>query len=154
MRSIPLFIVILIAFTLSLSRHVSIAMYPLSAIIFYFYLPILYASSRMNILHHIKDKEIFHIRFYPMELSMWLVSTSFFAFILSHLISDILFDYRESLYHFTIFLISLGLLGILYCEQDAAHYHFLSKKNAFELQGKFLSFEIFFIMTWLFFINH
>ena len=154
MRSIPLFLAIVIAFGLSFLKHISVAMYPLSAVIFYYYLPVLYASSRINILHHIKDKEILHIKFYPMELSMWLASTSFFAFILSHLISDLLFSYREHVYHFTIFLISIGLLGIIYCERDANKYHILSKRAAFEAQGRFLSFEFFFIMVLLFVMNH
>lgn len=154
MRSIPLFLAIVIAFGLSFLKHISVAMYPLSAVIFYFYLPVLYASSRINILHHIKDKELFHIKFYPMELSMWLVSTSFFAFILSHLISDLLFNHREHLYHFTIFLITVGLIGIIYCERDASKYHILSKRAAFEIQGRFLSFEFFFIMVLLFVMNH
>mgnify|MGYP000011001168 FL=1 len=154
MRSIPLFLAIVIAFGLSFLKHISVVMYPLSAVIFYYYLPVLYASSRINILHHIKDKELLHIKFYPMELSMWLVSTSFFAFILSHLISDLLFNHREHTYHFTIFLIVAGLLGIIYCERDASKYHILSKRAAFETQGRFLSFEFFFIMVLLFVMNH
>jgi len=154
MHSIPLFLAIVIAFGLSFLKHISLAMYPLSAFIFYYYLPVLYASSRINILHHIKDKEVFHIKFYPMELSMWLVSTSFFAFILSHLISDLLFHHREALYHFTFFLITAALVGIIYCERDATRYHLSSKRTAFELQGRFLSFEFLFIMTLLFAMNH
>ncbi len=154
MRSLPLFIAVVIAFGLSFSRHISVAMYPLSAVIFYFYLPVLYASSRINILHHIREKQLFHIKFYPMELSMWLVSTCFFGFILSHLMADLLFDYREYIYHFTIFLITLGLIGIIYCEFDAGKYHILSKKTAFETQGRLLSFELFFIMILLFVVNH
>jgi len=154
MRSIPLFVAIVIAFGLSFLKHISAVMYPLSAVIFYFYLPVLYASSRINILHHIKDKELLHIKFYPMELSMWLVSTSFFAFILSHLISDLLFDHRQHLYHFMIFMITVGLIGIIYCECDARKYHILSKRTAFETQGRFLSFEFFFIMVLLFVMNH
>ena len=154
MRSIPLFIVILIAFGLSFSKHISLAMYPLSAIIFYFYLPVLYASSRINILHHIKKKQVFHIKFYPMELSMWLVSTCFFSFILSHLLSDLFFHHREMLYHFMIFLISLGLGGIIYCELEAKKPHIPSNKAIFEIQGRFLCFEFLFIMILLFAMNH
>ncbi len=154
MRSIPLFIAIVIAFGLSFLKHISALMYPLSAVIFYFYLPLLYASSRINILHHIKEKEIFHIKFYPMELSMWLVSTSFFAFILSHLISDLMFAHRQSLYHFSFFLIILGLGGIIYFEMDANKFHNSSKKSAFVKQGRFLGFEFLFIMTLLFVMNH
>lgn len=154
MRSIPLFLSIIIAFGLSFSKHVSVLMYPLSAIIFYFYLPLLYASSRINILHHIKEKELFHIKFYPMELGMWLVSTCFFAFILAHLLSDLLFQHREHLYHFTIFLIFSNLISIIYYELNTNKFHINSKKANFEKQGLLLSFEFLFIMILLFFINH
>lgn len=154
MRSLPLFLAIVIAFTLSFLKHISLAMYPLSIIIFYFYLPVLYASSRINILHHLEQKEVFHIKFYPMELSMWLVSTCFFSFILAHLLSDLLFHQRESIYHFSVFLISLGIIGIVFCELDAKKFHLTSKKNSFLMQGRLLSFEFLFILTLLFVINH
>ena len=154
MRSIPLFLVIVVAFGLSFVKHISALMYPLSAVIFYFYLPVLYASSRINILHHIKEKQVFHIHFYPMELSMWLVSTCFFSFVLAHLLADVLFHYRESLYHFTFFLITLGAGGIVYCELHENKFHISSKKAIFEIQGRLLSFELFFIMFLFFAINH
>lgn len=154
LRAIPLFIAIVIAFGLSFLKHISVLMYPLSAVIFFFYLPLLYASSRINILHHIKEKQVFYIKFYPMELSMWLVSSCFFGFILSHLISDLLFDYRQTLYHFSFFLIVLGLGGIIYCELDANKFHNASKKTAFVTQGRFLGFELLFIMILLFVMNH
>lgn len=89
-----------------------------------------------------------------MELSMWLVSTLFFSFILSHLLSDLFFSYRQHLYHFTFFLITLGFLGIIYCEMDVNKLHHSSKKDAFENQGRFLSFEFLFIMMLLFTMNH
>jgi len=154
MRSLPLFLAIIIAFGLSFIKHLSVLMYPLSAFIFYYYLPVLYASSRINILHHIKNHQVWHIKFYPMELSMWLISTFFFAFILSHLISDLLFHHRETLYHFMFFLITGGLLGILYCERDLTNFNTSSKKSIFEIQGRILSFEILFIMILLFVMNH
>ena len=154
MRSIPLFLVIVVAFGLSFFKHISVLMYPLSAVIFYFYLPVLYASSRFNILHHIKEKQVFHIHFYPMELSMWFVSTCFFSFVISHLLADVLFHYRESLYHFTFFLITLGIGGIIYCELEANKVDISSKKAIFETQGRLLCFELFFFMFLLFVINH
>lgn len=154
MRSLPLFFIIVIAFGLSFAKHISVLMYPLSAIIFYFYLPVLYASSRINILHHTKERELFHIKFYPMELAMWLVSTCFFSFILSHLISELFFNHRESLYHFMIFLITLVLGGIIYCEFDTRKFHISSKKIIFEMQGRLLSFQLLFVMVLLFVMNH
>lgn len=89
-----------------------------------------------------------------MELSMWLASTLFFAFVLSHLISDMLFHHREAVYHFTFFLMSIGLTGIIYCERHASGMQISAKKTIFEIQGRFLSFEIFFILTLLFVMNH
>lgn len=154
MRSLPLFVAVAIVFALSFIKHISVAMYPLSAIIFYYYLPVLYASSRINILHHLKNKEVFHIKFYPMELGMWFIGTCFFAFILAHLIADLLFHHREVLYHFTFFLMSLGLAGIYFCERQATRFHILSKKTSFEIQGRFLSFEILFMMVFIFSMNH
>lgn len=150
MKSYLLFIIVIVAFGLSFSKHVSFIMYPLSGAIFYFYLPVLYASSRINILHHIREKEVFHIKFYPMELGLWLVSTCFFSYVLSHLFSDLLYPYRESLYHFSYLLITLGLTGIIYCELDANKFHLSSKKAIFETQGKLLSFELFFVMLLVF----
>ncbi len=146
MKSYLLFIIVIVAFGLSFSKHISFLMYPLSGAIFYFYLPVLYASSRINILHHIKEKDVFHIKFYPMELGLWLIATCFFSYMLSHLFSDLLYPYRESLYHFSYFLIFFGLIGIVYCEFDANKFHLSSKKASFTTQGKLLSFEIFFVM--------
>ncbi len=154
MRSLPLFSAIIVVFILSFIKHISVAMYPLSAIIFYYYLPVLYASSRINIMHHMKNKEVFHMKFYPMELGVWFLSTCFFAFILSHLIADLFFHHREVLYHFTIFLLSIGMAGIYFCERQATRFHILSKKTSFEIQGRFLSFEILFILVILFAMNH
>lgn len=154
MRPYFLFIFVLAAFALSFSRHISFLMYPLSVVIFYLYLPVLYASSRINILHHKKEQEIFHIKFYPIELSMWLVSTLFFGFMLSHLIADLLFPYREYLYHFTIFLITFGMGCIVYCESIAENLHTPAKNLLFKLQGRLVGFELLFIMTLLFAMNH
>ena len=85
---------------------------------------------------------------------MWLVSTCFFSFVLSHLLSDVFFSYRESLYHFTYFLISVGLAGIIYCELNVDKFPLSSKKTVFETQGKLLGFELLFIMILLFVMNH
>ncbi len=154
MKSIFIFSIISIAFVVSFTKHISAIMYPLSVILFYVYLPVLYASSRINILHHKKNKEVFYIKFYPMELGLWLVSTCFLAFVISHLLSDLLFHHLEHLYHFTYFLIVCGLVGTIYCEIDVNKLHNSSKNKAFELQGKFLSFEIFFIIFIFFAMNH
>jgi len=150
MKPYLLFIIVIVAFSLSFSKHISFLMYPLSAAIFYFYLPVLYASSRINILHHIRKKEVFHVKFYPMELGLWLIGACFFSYVLSHLFSDLLYPYRESLYHFSFFLIIIGLLGIVYCELDANKFHLSSKKSSFTTQGKLLSFEILFVMLLIF----
>lgn len=154
MKPITIFSATIIAFGLAFSKHISAIMYPLSAILFYVYLPVLYASSRINILHHKKDKEIFHIKFYPMELGIWLACTCFLAFVISHLLSDLLFHHLEHLYHFTYFLIVMGFAGAIFCELDANRLHLLSKKIDYRLQGRFLSFEVFFIFFLFFSMNH
>lgn len=150
LKSITLFGLVIIAFGLSFTKHISFLMYPLSGAIFYFYLPMLYATSRINILHHKKEQEVFHIKFYPLELGFWLASTCFFSFVLSHLFSDLLYPYRESLYHFSYLLIILAVAGIVYCELDANKFHLSSKKNSFITQGKLLGFELFFVMLLIF----
>ena len=155
MKPILLFLIIFTAFCLAFVKHISAIMYPLSAVIFYAYLPVLYASSRMNVLHHKKEKqEAFHIKFYPLELGLWFLSTCFLAFVISHFLSDLLFHYLQSLYHFTYFLIGFGLIGIIYCEWDVNKIHYLSKEAAFNTQGRLLSFEIFFVFFLFFAMNH
>lgn len=154
MKPIALFSVIIIAFGLAFSKHISIIMYPLSAVLFYVYLPILYASSRINILNHKTEKEVLHIKFYPMELSVWFACTCFLAFVISHLLSDVLFHHLEHLYHFTYFLIVIGFAGAIFCELDVNRFHLLSKKIDYRLQGRLLSFEIFFIIFLFFAMNH
>ncbi|MCK5831251.1 MAG: hypothetical protein KAH20_13225 [Methylococcales bacterium] len=154
MRSISLFSVIIIAFGLAFSKHISLFMYPLGAILFYVYLPILYATSRINVLHHKKEQEVLHIKFYAMELGVWLACTCFLAFVLSHLFSDLVSHELKHLYHFTYFLIFIGLAGAILCELDANKLHLLSKKVDYRLQGRFLSFEVFFIIFLFFSMNH
>lgn len=153
MNPFLLFLIVIVAFGLSFSKHLSVIMYPLSVVIFYFYLPILYSSSRINILHHRKEKEVFHIKFYPIELGAWFLSTCFFSYVLTHLVSDLLYDYREPLYHFTFFLVTVGLAGAIYCEVDANKLHHLSKQKVYKTQGKFLGFELLFIMLLFFEMN-
>lgn len=153
MKPFLLFLIVIIAFGLSFSKHLSIIMYPLSVVIFYFYLPILYSSSRINSLHHLKESEVFHIKFYPMELGFWFLCTCFFSYVLTHLISDLLYSYREELYHFTFFLVAVGLAGTIYCELDAKKLHRLSRQSIYKVQGKFLAFELLFIMLLFFEMN-
>lgn len=89
-----------------------------------------------------------------MELSMWLASTCFFSFILAHLLADVLFSYRTPLYHFSYFLIPIGIGGIIYLELNANKHHITSKKIVFESQGRILGFELVIIMIALFVANH
>ena len=154
MKPFILFATILTIFLLAFLKHISAVMYPLSAIIFYRYLPVLYTASRINTLHHAKGKEFIHRKFYPIELSIWLISTCFLSFIIAHLLTDLLFLYLKSLYHLTYFLISLGLAGIVFYEIDASRLHLLSKKTAFKQQGLFLSIEIFLFFFLFFAKNH
>ena len=155
MKSTFLFIIIFTIFCLAFIKHISAIMYPLSMVIFYAYLPILYSSSRLNLLNHKTNKtKSFYIKFYPIELGLWFVCTCFLAFLISHLLSDLLFHQLQTLYHFTYFLIGFGLLGSLYYEWDVAKLHYTPKEVAFKIQGRLLSFEIFFIFFQFFAKNH
>lgn len=154
MKAFLIFLAILTVFSFAIAKHISAVMYPLSAVLFYLYLPVLYTSSRINTLHHAKGKVLYHIKFYPMELAVWLICTCFLSFLISHLLADLLFDHLQSLYHLTYFLIGLGAAAIAYCELDTKTLHFFSRQTAFERQGLFLSLEIFFIFFLLFAKNH
>ena len=149
MKSFPLFIVIALGFILSFKGHHVVAMYPLSAVIFYFYLPVLYSYSRINVFGHIEAREIIHIRYYPTEFILWLLGCSFFSFILAHLLADKLFNITHL--HFFILPLILGYLAIIiFREIHSKKLHAQRKKLNFERQGRLLSFEILFIFTLLF----
>lgn len=149
MKSLPLFIAVILAFIISFKGHHSLAMYPLSAVIFYFYLPVLYSYSRINVLRHIEAREFMHVKYYPMEFILWLIGCSFFSFILAHLLADKLFNVTHL--HFFILPLILGYLGlIIYREINSKKLHAQSRKINFEQQGRLLSFEILFIFTALF----
>ena len=149
MKSFPLFIAIISAFIISFYGHHAVAMYALSAIIFYYYLPMLYSYSRINVMRHIEAREFMHVRFYPMEFILWLIGCSFFSFILAHLLADKLFNVTH-LHFFLIPLIIVYLGLIIYREINSKKLLAQRKKLNFESQGRLLSFEILFIFTILF----
>lgn len=148
-KSFPLFIAIILAFIISLRWHFSIAMYPLSGVIFYYYLPMLYSYSRINVLKHIETNEIIYLKYYPMEFLLWLVAGCFFSFILAHLLSDLLFQVKR-LHIFILPLIMTYLGLIIYRETRASTLRTLNRKMNFEKQGRLLTFEILFVFMFLF----
>lgn len=143
----------MLGFLISFKFHVTVVMYPLSAIIFYFYIPYLYALSRVNVLKHDQETEILHLKFYPMELLLWLVACSFFAFIIAHLLADLLF-HMPHLHHFMFILMMGYLTMIINRELKAKKLHGLSKKDNFVKQGRLLSFEMLFAYLIILSIPH
>ena len=148
-KSFPLFIAILLGFIISLKWHFSIAMYPLSGVIFYYYLPMLYSYSRINVLQHIEANEFIHLKYYPMEFFLWLVAACFFSFILAHLLSDLLFQVKRL--HVLMLPLIISYLGlIVYRETRASTLRAINRKMNFEKQGRLLTFEILFVFMFLF----
>lgn len=154
MKSGLIFLIIISAFSMAFSRHVSFLMYPLSGYIFYRYVPVIYTTCRINILHHPHCKQLFGISFYPLELIVWLICALFFSFVIDHLLADIFFLHLQSLYHFTWFLIAITLIGIVYIEPGLIKQVSIPKTKAFEIQGRLLSFEVLFVTFLLFSTNH
>ena len=111
MKSFPLFAAIIVAFIISLKGHISLTMYLLSGVIFYFYLPMLYSYSRVNVLRHMEANEFMHVKYYPMEFILWLIACCFFAFIIAHLLADLLFRFTHL--HFFIFPLIFGYMGLI-----------------------------------------
>ncbi len=155
-RSLPIFFTVVISFILSFFKHFSVLLYPLSGIIFYFYLPIFYATSRMNIIRYQVNGEYPHIRLYLMELSIWFVSTCFFSFILAHFLADLFFDHQAAIYHFSYFLLTVGVVGIAvseyYANKNKAEYE--SAKKFFEIQGLFYGAEIITLILIVLMLHH
>ncbi len=153
MKTFLLFVAILLGFLISFKYHISVVMYALSGIIFYFYIPYLYALSRINILKHKQETELLHLKFYPMELLLWIIACSFFAFIIAHLLADLLFQ-MPHLHHFMFFLM-IGYLGmIIFRELKARNLHGFNKKTNFVQQGRLLSFEMLFVYFVILSIPH
>ena len=141
MKPVPLFFITVAAFIFSFMRHISFAMYPLSFVIFYFYIPKLYAWSRINVLWHHEAKEFMHLRFYPSEFIIWLVGTCFFAFIIAHLLADFLFDI-EQLSFYILPAMGVYLVFIVLRELKAKDLGEKLSQEVYEQQGRMLSVEI------------
>lgn len=154
MKSAILFVLIISIFTFSFIEHRALLMYPLSALIFYMYLPKLYAYSRVNILHHIKAKEFVHLKYYPMELFMWLLATCFFSFILAHLTADLLYRYSKHIHYFMYPVIFIDLGFIIHRELKSKTLLEEQRPQLYERQGRLLTFEILFVFLLLFMIPH
>ncbi len=154
MKSAVLFVLIITIFTLSFVDHHAVLMYPLSALIFYVYLPKIYAFSRINIFHHLKANEFIHLKYYPMEFFLWLLATCFFSFILAHLTADLLYRYSKHIHYFMYPVIFIDLGFIVYREVRAKNLLTEQLQSYYERQGRLLTFEILFIFLLLFMIPH
>lgn len=153
-KSLPLIIAIIVGFGFAFFKHISVPMYLLSAVIFYFYLPMLYSYSRVNVFYHVKAKEFIHLKYYPLEFLFWLLATCFFSFILAHLLAD-LFHGMEKHVHFFIYpLIFIYLVMIFYRELSIKKLHDIEQQINYEKQGRLISFEVLFTFILLFLIPH
>ena len=156
MKSVPLFVAISLAFIIALIGHLSVALYLLSVVIFYFYIPILYSYSRVNIFHHDNFKELLSLRFYPMELTIWVVFTFIFSYIIAHLLASLLFGVHH-LHQFMLPIMILYMALIIFRELRGVKLHEQHNQYEqinYEKQGRMLSFEILFLFLLLFMIPH
>jgi hypothetical protein len=156
MKSIPLFLAISMAFILAFFGHISVVLYTLSVLIFYFYIPILYSYSRVNVFHGDDFKEVVHLRFYPMEFTIWVVLTSFFSYIIAHLLASLLFDVHHlHQYMFPVMLLYIALIIYRELQGKKLHeQHNQAEQINYEKQGRLISFEILFLFLALFMIQH
>ncbi len=153
-KSLPLIIAVIIGFVIAFFEHISLAMYLLTAVIFYVYLPMLYSYSRVNIFYHVKAREFMHLKYYPLEFAFWLISTCFFAFILAHLFADLAYGMDKPIHILSIPLIIIYLMMIFYRELAAKKLHHQDEQVNYEKQGRLISFEVLFIFILLFMLHH
>jgi hypothetical protein len=153
-KSLPLIIAIAVGFIFSFLKHISVPMYLLSGVIFYFYLPMLYSYSRANVLFHVKAKEFLHLKYYPMEFFFWLVATCFFSFVLAHLLADLAYGQEKHIHEFLYPLILVYLGVIFYRELRAKKLHNLDEQINYEKQGRLITFEVLFLFILLFMMEH
>ena len=153
-KSLPLVVAIIAGFIFSFFEHISVPMYLLSAVIFYFYLPMLYSYSRVNIFYHIKAQEFLHLKYYPLEFLFWLLATCFFSFILTHLLADLAFGMEKHVHEFMYPLIVIYLGIIFYRELSAKNLHDVEKQINYEKQGRLITFQVLFLFVLLFMMKH
>lgn len=154
LKSLPLIIAIVVGFIFSFFKHISVMMYLLTAVIFYFYLPMLYSYSRVNFLYHVKAKEFIHLKYYPQEFLFWLLATCFFSFILAHLLADLAYGFEKNINEFIYFLIFIDLNLIIYREFKAKKLQNIDEIINYEKQGRLITFEILFLFILLFLMKH
>jgi hypothetical protein len=153
-KSMPLIIAIVVGFVLSFFKHISIPMYLLSGVIFYFYIPMLYSYSRVNVFNHIRVQQFMHLKYYRMEFLFWLLVTSFFSFILAHLLADLSFGVEKPIHIIIYMLVLFYLIMIFYRELSAKKLHNIDEQINYERQGRLISFEILFVFILLFMMKH
>ena len=153
-KSLPLIIAIVVGFIFSFLKHISVPMYLLSGVIFYFYIPMLYSYSRTNVFYHVKAKEFLHLKYYPLEFLFWLLATSFFSFILAHLIADLSFGVENPVHSIIYVLVFCYLLMIFYRELAVKKLHNIDEQINYEKQGRLISFEVLFLFILLFMMRH
>lgn len=153
-KSLPFVIAIIIGFGFAFFKHIEVSMYLLTAVIFYFYLPILYSYSRVNVFYHVKAEEFMNLKYYPMEFLFWLLATCFFSFILAHLIANLSFGIEIEVHFILYLLASVYLLMIFYRELSIKKLHNVDATINYEKQGRLISFEVLFVFILLFMAHH
>jgi hypothetical protein len=153
-KSLPIVTLISVGFVAAFFEHIAVAMYLLSAIIFYFYLPVLYSYSRTNVSSHIKAKEFMNLKYYPLEFIFWLLATGFFSFLLAHLLADLAYGLYKPLHAVMYPLMVAYLIMIAYHEWAARKLNNQDEKINYEKQGRLIAFELLFVMILLFMLHH
>lgn len=154
LKALPLVIAIVVSFIFAFFKHISVPMYLLSAVIFYFYLPMLYSYARVNVFYHVKAKEFMHLKYYPLEFLFWLLVTCFFSFILAHLLADLAYGMEKHVHEFMYPLIFIYLGIIFYRELSAKKLLDVDKEINYEKQGRLITFEVLFLFILLFMMKH
>jgi hypothetical protein len=144
----------IVGFGFAFFEHISVPMYLLSGVIFYFYLPMLYSYSRVNVFFHVKAKEFLHLKYYPLEFLFWLLATCFFAFILAHLLASLAFGMEKHVHEFIFPLIFIYLVIIFYRELSAKKLHNTDEQINYEKQGRLITFEVLLMFILLFMMQH
>lgn len=153
-KTVPLIVAVSIGFVISFFEHISVVMYLLTAVIFYFYLPMLYSYSRVNVFYHVKAEEFMHLKYYPLEFSFWLITTCFFSFILAHLLADLAYDINKPIHILAFPLIIAYSVMIFHREVAAKKLHNQEEQINYEKQGRLISFVVLLVFILLFMLYH
>lgn len=162
LKVLGIFFIVVFGFIFSFAKHLTVVYYFLSIIIFLFYLPQIYASSRISIKKKWSVLEKYScssgfckLPVYPIEFYTWLGMSMFFTYLLAHLLAD-RFDGLDETVNIMIFpfLFVCMLLVVVWELYIHKVDDKLQKRNAYILQGRVINFIILLIFTLIFFFGH